>query len=165
MILAAGFGEQDLRDVIDVAVRIVEAAGAVVIFVGAAIAFGRFVFVAFRREGMAPFAPVRLDLGRFLALGLEFQLAADILRTAVAPSFTELGQLAAIAAIRTALNFFLGREIKEQRDLVKLDQAAAKRRLDGKDAGRREEAENGNHPRFSDMESVLEPEAGMNGPR
>ena len=131
MVIAAGFGEQDLRDVIDIAVRIVEAAGAVVIFVGAVIAFGRFVLVSFRREGMAPFAPVRLDLGRFLALGLEFQLAADILRTAVAPSFTELAQLAAIAAIRTALNFFLGREIKEQRELVAADQAAARQRMDG----------------------------------
>ena len=93
MIFAAGFGEQDLRDVIDVAVRVVEAAGAIVIFVGAAIAFGRFLLVSFRQEGMAPFAPVRLDLGRFLALGLEFQLAADILRTAVAPSFTALATI------------------------------------------------------------------------
>jgi uncharacterized membrane protein len=131
MIFAAGFGEQDLRDVVDVAVRIVEAGGAIVIFVGAAIAFCRFVLVTFKREGMAPFAPVRLDLGRFLALGLEFQLAADILRTAVAPSFNELAQLAAIAAIRTALNFFLGREIKEQRELVQADQAAAPQRSDG----------------------------------
>ena len=135
MTFATGFGEQDLRDVIDVAVRIVEAAGAVVIFAGAAVAFYRFVLVAFRREGMAPFAPVRLDLGRFLALGLEFQLAADILRTAVAPSFTMLAQLAAIAAIRTALNFFLGLEIKEQRELVKADQAAAAQRMNGQDAG------------------------------
>jgi uncharacterized membrane protein len=136
MIFAAGFGEQDLRDVIDVAVHTVEAAGAVVIFAGTVTAFSRFVLVAFRREGMAPFAPVRLDLGRFLALGLEFQLAADILRTAVAPSFTMLAQLAAIAAIRTALNFFLGREIKEQRELVKADQAAAGQQMNGQDAGR-----------------------------
>ena len=74
---------------------------------------------------MAPFTSVRLDLGRFLVLGLEFQLAADILRTAVAPSFEELGQLAAVAAIRTALNFFLGREIKEEREQLRTDQAAA----------------------------------------
>jgi uncharacterized membrane protein len=130
MIITSDFGEQDLLDVVDVAVRVVEAAGAVVIFAGAVIAFGRFFRVSLRREGMAPFAPVRLDLGRFLALGLEFQLAADILRTAVAPSFTELAQLAAIAAIRTALNFFLGREIKEERQLVQADQAAAAQRAD-----------------------------------
>jgi uncharacterized membrane protein len=58
---------------------------------------------------------VRLSLGRFLALGLEFQLAGDVLRTAIAPSFAEIGQLAAIAAIRTALNYFLAKEIREER--------------------------------------------------
>ena len=66
--------------------------------------------------------PVRLSLGRFLTLGLEFQLASDVLRTAVAPSFAELGQLAAVAAIRTALNYFLSREIEEERRQVAEDQ-------------------------------------------
>lgn len=54
---------------------------------------------------------VRLRLGRWLALGLEIELAADIVRTVVAPTWQEIGQLAAIAAIRTALNFFLERDI------------------------------------------------------
>ncbi len=54
---------------------------------------------------------IRLRLGRWLALALEFLLAADILRTAVAPSWSEIGQLAAIAAIRTALNYVLQQEI------------------------------------------------------
>ena len=126
MIIAAGFGQHELGDVVNVAVWVVEAAGAAVIFVGAVIAFAGFARVSFRRKGLAPFASVRLDLGRFLVLGLEFQLAADILRTAVSPSFTELAQLAAIAAIRTALNFFLGMEIKNERDLVRTDQATAR---------------------------------------
>ena len=54
---------------------------------------------------------IRFDLGRWLALGLEFELAADILRTAVAPTWNEIGQLAAIAVLRTSLNFFLQKEI------------------------------------------------------
>ena len=54
---------------------------------------------------------VRLRLGRWLALALEFELGADILRTAIAPTWSEIGQLAAIAAVRTALNFFLQLEI------------------------------------------------------
>jgi hypothetical protein len=49
---------------------------------------------------------------------LEFQLGADLMRTAVAPTFREIGQLAAIATIRTALNFFLAREIREERGVV-----------------------------------------------
>ncbi len=55
---------------------------------------------------------VRLTLGRWLALSLEFLVAADILRTAVAPSWEEIGRLAAIVVLRTALNFFLDREIE-----------------------------------------------------
>lgn len=54
---------------------------------------------------------IRLRLGRWLALALELLLGADILRTAVAPTWSEIGQLAAIAAIRTGLNYFLQREI------------------------------------------------------
>lgn len=54
---------------------------------------------------------VRLQLGRWLALALEFELAADILRTAIAPTWNEIGQLAAIIVLRTALNYFLQREI------------------------------------------------------
>lgn len=56
---------------------------------------------------------IRLSLGRWLALSLEFELAADILRTAVAPTWTEIGQLAAIVVLRTALNYFLQREIDQ----------------------------------------------------
>lgn len=57
---------------------------------------------------------VRLTLGRWLAVGLEFLLAADILRTAVAPTWNEIGQLAAIATLRTGLNYFLGKEIDKE---------------------------------------------------
>ncbi|HTK09427.1 MAG TPA: DUF1622 domain-containing protein [Ktedonobacteraceae bacterium] len=54
---------------------------------------------------------IRLRLGRWLALALEFELGADILRTAIAPSWSDIGQLAAIATIRTLLNYFLQQEI------------------------------------------------------
>jgi uncharacterized membrane protein len=54
---------------------------------------------------------IRLQLGRWLALALEFEVAADILRTAVAPTWTEIGQLGAIVVLRTALNYFLQQEI------------------------------------------------------
>lgn len=53
-----------------------------------------------------------LRLARWLAVALEFALAADILRTAVAPSWDEIGKPAAIATLRTLLNFFLQREIE-----------------------------------------------------
>lgn len=102
-----------LGDLLDLLVRLVETAGAAVIFVGAVLAIVGFVR-ALPSRAPERFTAVRLTLGRFLALGLEFQLASDVLRTAIAPSFEELGKLAAVAAIRTALNFFLAREIKEE---------------------------------------------------
>ncbi|MFD1731493.1 DUF1622 domain-containing protein [Deinococcus malanensis] len=54
----------------------------------------------------------RLHLARWLAVALEFTLAADILRTAIAPTWEEIGKLAAIAALRTLLNYFLQQEIE-----------------------------------------------------
>jgi len=55
---------------------------------------------------------LRLQFGNSVAVSLELLLGADVLATAVAPSWSDIGKLAAIAAIRTALNYFLGRELK-----------------------------------------------------
>lgn len=110
--------EEWLRRAVGLLVRVVEAVGAVVIFSGASVGFARFCVAALRREDTTGFGKIRIGLGRFLALGLEFQLASDLLRTAVAPSFDQIGKLAAVAAIRTALNFFLARELKEERAQV-----------------------------------------------
>lgn len=51
--------------------------------------------------------------GRWLLFGLQFALAADIVRTVIAPSWNDIGQLAAIAVIRTFLNHFLERDLEE----------------------------------------------------
>ncbi|MEH2120930.1 DUF1622 domain-containing protein [Nostoc sp.] len=56
---------------------------------------------------------IRLQLGRVLALGLEFTVASDILRTAVAPTRQDILNLGAIVLLRTLLNYFLEREIQQ----------------------------------------------------
>lgn len=120
------FGEEVLKDSVELLVRLVEAAGALVIFVGAVIAFVRFLDTAVRhRHEQHRFVAVRLGLGRYLALGLEFQLASDVLRSAVAPTLREIGELAAVAAIRTALNYFLAREIREEQEQLAGDRRAS----------------------------------------
>ena len=53
-----------------------------------------------------------LSFARWLLLGLEFTLAADIVRSAISPSWDDIGQLAAIAVIRTFLNYFLERDLE-----------------------------------------------------
>jgi uncharacterized membrane protein len=58
-----------------------------------------------------------LHFARWLLLGLEFALAADIVRTAVSPTWNDLGQLATIACIRTFLNSFLERDIHDVREM------------------------------------------------
>jgi uncharacterized membrane protein len=115
--------EDLLREYVDLMVRLIEAAGAVIIFVGCVVAAARFVQAAARKGTERRFIRIRLGLGRYLALGLEFQLASDILSTAVAPTFEEIGKLAAIAAIRTALNYFLNKEIDEEREEVEREKA------------------------------------------
>jgi uncharacterized membrane protein len=97
---------------------VVEAIGALVISVGVVVAFMVWLMSELRVRPVA-YEHVRLLLGRYLALGIEFQLAADILKTAVSPSWTDIEQLAAIAGIRTVLNYFLAREIEKAAEMEK----------------------------------------------
>ena len=62
---------------------------------------------------------LRLKFGGWLVLALEFQLASDIIKTTVAPSYENLIQLGAIALIRTFLNYFLSKELKELPEMIK----------------------------------------------
>ena len=104
-----------VREAVDWIVLITEAIGAVVIAIGVAVAVVMLVRSLSHGVASHRFVRTRLALGSFLVLGLEFQLAAGIMKTAVAPSFTEIGQLAAIAGIRTMLNYFLTKEIAGER--------------------------------------------------
>jgi uncharacterized membrane protein len=118
---ASVLAEDLLRDYVDLLVRLVQPAGAAVIFIGAVLAALGFVRAAVSRRPDHSFVRMRLGLGRYLTLGLEFQLASDVLRTAIAPTFEEIGKLAAIAAIRTALNYFLAKEIERERAEVEVE--------------------------------------------
>ncbi|MDQ1812040.1 DUF1622 domain-containing protein [Massilia sp. CCM 9210] len=91
----------------------VETLGALVIAVGILVALTGFArhLIASRAGG---FNPVRLQLARYLGLALELQLAADILSTAIAPSWEQIGKLAAVAIIRTGLNYFLMIETRQE---------------------------------------------------
>lgn len=91
----------------------VEAVGALVIAVGVMSAIYQFI-AHFSDEQPSNFNRVRLTLGKYLTLALEFQVGADILSTAIAPSWEQIGKLAAVAAIRTLLNYFLTKELTEE---------------------------------------------------
>ncbi len=57
----------------------------------------------------------RMVFGSAVAVSLELLLGADVLATAVAPSWDDIGKLAAIAVLRTGLNFFLEKELKHKK--------------------------------------------------
>ena len=107
-----------VADAVDFVIPIVELMGAFVIVLGVVIAFSTYALSELRIRPVA-YEHVRLLLGRFLAIGLEFQLASDILGSAVSPTFDEIGKLGAIAGIRTALNYFLAKEIEKAEEMEK----------------------------------------------
>jgi uncharacterized membrane protein len=92
----------------------VEASAALIIAYGAMQAlYGSFRAVIEKRSQIGQRKDVWLSFGMWLLLGLEFELAADIVRTAISPTWTDIGQLAAIGVIRTFLNFFLEKDLEK----------------------------------------------------
>lgn len=100
----------------DLSVTVIDWLALIIIVVGAIEAFvgGMWAMFSSAEGHVKPDAWLRL--GRWLVAGLTFQLAADILATAVTQSWEEVGRLAAIAAIRTFLNYFLERDLSDVRE-------------------------------------------------
>jgi uncharacterized membrane protein len=92
----------------------IESIGALIICIGVVMTLYQLA-AHFRDKKPGNFNRVRLTFGKYLTLALEFQLGGDILSTAIAPSWEQIGKLAAVAAIRTLLNYFLTKELAEER--------------------------------------------------
>ena len=109
--------EEYLITAVDYLRLVVEAIGATVVGYGVLVAAVMFVLTV---VGIRDYSntELRLFLGRYLALGLEFQIGADILSTAVAPTFEDVLLLGAIVVIRTVLNYFLSKELERERQQV-----------------------------------------------
>ena len=104
----------------------VEASAALIIAYGAIEAIsGALRAIVNRRLESGQRKEIWLRFGSWLLLGLEFELAADIVRTAIAPTWTDIGQLAAIGIIRTFLNYFLELDL-EKHDLKRAASEAGK---------------------------------------
>lgn len=89
------------------------------LIIGAAVLQGLWDYgrSSFRLKQLISKEAIRVQFGSSVAVALELMLGADVLATAVAPSWDELGKLAAIAIIRTALNYFLERELKHIKEV------------------------------------------------
>jgi uncharacterized membrane protein len=104
--------EESLKAVAGVVALAVEAIAVLVIAFGAAEAASRLLLRPFRgHDTRAQRKDIWLRFAFWLLLGLEFELAADIVRSVISPSWQQIGQLGAIAVIRTFLNYFLERDL------------------------------------------------------
>jgi uncharacterized membrane protein len=102
--------EQTISDV----VRVVEAVGAGIMVLGGLFAFAVFLRRVRRTATVdAAYQDLRRDLGRFILLGLEVLIIADIVRTIIVePTFESVAVLGAIVVIRILLSFSLEVEIE-----------------------------------------------------
>ena len=98
------------------AIIVIDAMALIVIVVGTVEAFFGGLRVMLSSVDGHTRRDIWLRYARWLVAGLTFQLAADILETAVTESWDAVGRIAAVALIRTFLNYFLDRDLNEVRD-------------------------------------------------
>jgi len=103
-----------------------EAVAALVIVSGIVRGAWMYVSALFRSGVEVPATTIRLSVGTSRPRPRDFLLAADILATAVAPTWDEIGKLAAIAAIRTGLNYFLEGELRIEASQSRVGDVARK---------------------------------------
>ncbi len=106
--------ESMLHELAEYVALAIEFVAIVVIAIGALQAIIGIVRVGWRSDDAATRAQRALwmKFARWLVAGMTFQLAADVVNTSLAPTWDEVGHLAAIAAVRTFLAFFLDREME-----------------------------------------------------
>ncbi|OBQ65074.1 MULTISPECIES: DUF1622 domain-containing protein [Mesorhizobium] len=115
---------QWLNQLAEVSAPIIDLLALVLILAGTLEAFVNGIRVMLSHpDGHYAIRAVWMRHARWLIAGLTFQLAADIIETSVAPSWDDVGRLAAIAVIRTFLNFFLERDQREARELQQESEA------------------------------------------
>ena len=104
--------EPMLRHLASLVAELVECIAVLFIAYGAGEAFVNSLQHLFRHTEDAGWRKALfLRFGVWLLLGLQFALAADIVRSTISPSWNDIGHLAAIAAIRTFLSYFLERDL------------------------------------------------------
>ncbi len=108
--------KQWLVAVTEPTVVIIDALALVVIVIGTVETFINGVRLMYSSPSGHEKRDVWLRYGRWLVAGLTFQLAADIIETSITTSWDAVGRIAAIAVIRTFLNYFLERDLAEVRE-------------------------------------------------
>ena len=109
-----------MQQILDIITLVIASIAGLVIIYGVILGIIELVRVEWLRfrtrdlEKSYTFEKIRNDIGFHLLLGLEFLIAADIIRTIIRPNLEELAILGGIVIIRTTISYFLGREINRQ---------------------------------------------------
>jgi uncharacterized membrane protein len=114
-------GEHDMEELFakgaHIASTLVEAAAVLIVFYGALESFGRLLWiVANPSASHGERKALWRRFGVWLLLGLEFELAADIIGSVISPTWMDIGELGAIAVIRTFLNYFLEKDLEHSEE-------------------------------------------------
>ena len=80
-------------------------------FIQSLILMAKFKFKAY--EFFDWTSRIRCRLGTYILLGLEFMIASDLIMTAIKPMMESLVLVAVLVVIRTAIAFFLGKELQQ----------------------------------------------------
>jgi uncharacterized membrane protein len=105
--------EETFAEIARGASLIVEAAAVLVVFYGALEALTRLLWIVVTPSTThGERKALWRRFGVWLLIGLEFELAADIIDSVVSPSWMDIGKLGAIAVIRTFLNYFLEKDLE-----------------------------------------------------
>lgn len=104
--------EEQFRLFASAVALLIEGAVVLIVAIGTAQALCRVPSVFASASPLRAAKAVWLSFAVWILLALEFALGADIIRSAISPSWDEIGKLAAIAAIRTGLNWFLAKDLE-----------------------------------------------------
>lgn len=108
----------ELMETLELAATAVDIIGILIVLYGFVLGLVQFIRAEFGRfsgdfGGIMSCEKVRLMLGTYILLGIEFMIASDIINTVISKSVESLIFVAALVVIRTAISFFLGRELTE----------------------------------------------------
>ncbi|MFT5084090.1 MAG: putative membrane protein [Lentisphaeria bacterium] len=108
---------ETIEHVLENIARYIDLFGILIILYGFTISAFGFIRVELKRfanaEGLMACQHVRVQLGTYILLGIEFMIASDIIHTVLTRELMDLAFVSALVIIRTAISFFLGREIQE----------------------------------------------------
>ena len=102
-----------LAEIIEYVAIAIELMAILIVAFASVEAFVRIVRIVFSAASPRQGREVYVNYLRWLVGGMTFQLAADIVHTAIAPTWEDLGKVGAIALIRTFLSYFVSRDVRE----------------------------------------------------